>query len=288
MPRRPLRNYASKVTDIGMCSDCPEDQDSARSSNWLATFLGKYKKVVRSAEAAIAVAFWIGAVASGSDMTIYLPFLTLSWVVSSAGIATATEWSARQRFALFIVVTLIMVGTYFYIVRLHMPGEPQIQTDAIIEIAPQPVKKLIDGKYAFPIAVKNIGNAPIFNYQATFGIAFNPKILSLEEEDELFYNKNIIQILDTISNLIKENAGISRILRPNMARVEYIPQIGITESQMEDVNSGKMNAYYFFIVAYQDSPHSQFYFGQYCGRLVPKIPAFARCWHENFTKRAHF
>jgi len=165
-------------------------------------------------------------------------------------------------------------------------GNPNPE-EGIAEIAAAPPKLRNDGGYSLPILIKSVGKSPILNFQVIVGNAAKPNILTMSEEDDLFYNNNSDKIVDIVSKFKITEDGVSRVLRKNSEYIEYGPLVIANENQMDDVKSGRMYLYYFMIIAYQESPNGKFYFGQYCARFEPQTSAFARCWHENFSKRTH-
>ena len=87
--------------------------------NWIKT---NWKLLVGSAEAVIALSFWVGAVSAGGDMSIAIPLLLLGWLCGSAGFLTYAEWRWFKRI-IGVVVTAVIFSGPFYFQRITHPGE---------------------------------------------------------------------------------------------------------------------------------------------------------------------
>ncbi len=266
------------------CRGLKENASAWSREKWL-LFRSKYKVFIGSAEVLFAVGPWIGAVSAGSDITLWVPLLVFSWLTSSISIAAA-NLSPYGRKRSFIVITVFMALTGAYIWWAHQTKANIYVTGALPEIEPIPLTKMADGSYAMPVAVYNAGDLPILDREYIQAILFSPKILTAEEENQVPFFKKSHEEAENEWKKASGLDGVANAIRTDRHLVIYGRPIKLTDSQYEDVMSGKEHAYIFLLLKYIDSsiPSGNFYQSMYCGRFMPSTHGFVACYHGNYSK----
>ncbi len=154
-----------------------------------------------------------------------------------------------------------------------------------MQVFPSGVELNSNGKFKFPLTIRNNGEEPIINYGYWFHQVVTNRILTIAEENAEFENATKNFLSDARANKPNRKVFIGNLLKLTDAAQIAQSNDGLDKATVDNLSQGRQFVYNFLVVHYTDKQSikdNKYYIAEYCGRGVgPIVP----CAFHNIMKR---
>ncbi|WP_316223620.1 hypothetical protein [Bradyrhizobium sp. SZCCHNS30581] len=230
---------------------------------------------------------------TASDIVVANVLFFLALAVSLILIGRSANWSTRRSRILATATVVVLLGLLDAIVLFrHSDATTSLQqkpTEVVsggnVQVFPSGVELNPNGKFKFPLTIRNNGEEPIINYGYWFRQAVTDRILTIAEENAEFEKATKNFLSDARANKPNRKLFIGNLLKlTDTAQIAQSNE-GLDKATVDNISQGRQFVYNFLVVHYTDKQSikdNKYYIAEYCGRGVgPIVP----CAFHNIMKR---